>query len=351
METGSFARYLSVTAATTAVLLTAVAGINWLVDPLWNAGGNKLFGQNYSFNERHAKINLLLDQGADRFDCVIFGSSRATLLNHHHIRSHRCFNLSFSDATPVEMAAFARYVRKLGLRPRRAIIAVDERNFSRRHLAEVIPEFVREGTPPPSRWSVWLSLDTLDFSLRTLLRRPPRPRYYDSRFIGRVVPGTPPYRIRDCYSAEDRGRPYTTRHLRFYREIMAAFPKAEWAGYAPLISAWDMAVLAEDGSLASYLDTQYAVSRLFTRYFDFSVPSPLTTDPANGYDGQHFLPRINDHIVHALETGESPYGLALHRLTREEYGRRFKHALEEFRRTHRVKLRLSPECGRRPVIR
>jgi hypothetical protein len=66
-------------AATAGVILAACFIVNCLVDPLWYLGGNVLTAVNYPFNERMATMIRLLPRLND-YDCVIFGTSRASLL-------------------------------------------------------------------------------------------------------------------------------------------------------------------------------------------------------------------------------------------------------------------------------
>jgi hypothetical protein len=66
-------------AATAGVILAACFAVNCLVDPLWYLGGNVLTAVNYPFNKRMATMIRLLPRLND-YDCVIFGTSRASLL-------------------------------------------------------------------------------------------------------------------------------------------------------------------------------------------------------------------------------------------------------------------------------
>ncbi len=346
---GRAATRIAVTLGTAAALLAATMALNHAVDPLWYSGGNKLGGRNFVFNERHSKINLLWPE-RHAYDCFIFGSSRATLLHQSDLKRHRCFNLAFSAATPPEVLAYGRYLVRHGIRPRRVIVAVDMRNFSRRRLAREIPDFVARGAPPPSALSGLVSLDAALFSIRTLLGHSPYARYYDHRFDVQVLPRARAMTIPACFSDVDRGRPFTTAHLHYYAALRAVFPGSEFVGYTAPISAWDMTVLRADGSLESYLDTQVAVARVFDRYYDFAVPSAITADPRNSYDGDHFMPRVNRLIAATLDSDVPRFGLALHHLSPGAYRRAFRRALDAFsRRTGPIPLRR--DCGRRPAVR
>src|SRR5438067_12063400 len=77
-------------------VVAACFGINCLVDPLWYLNGNRVGGINYPFNERLTKLVRLLPRLQD-YDCLILGTSRATLLPEQQITQHRCVNLASSD--------------------------------------------------------------------------------------------------------------------------------------------------------------------------------------------------------------------------------------------------------------
>ena len=71
--------YLGWLAATAGLIVAACFVVNCLVDPLWYLKGNVLTGVNYPFNERLATVIRFLPRLGD-YDCVIFGTSRGSLL-------------------------------------------------------------------------------------------------------------------------------------------------------------------------------------------------------------------------------------------------------------------------------
>src|SRR5205085_12587520 len=97
--------------ATVTLIVGACFTVNCLVDPLWYLSGNVLTRINYPFNERLSKLNRLLSHLQD-YDCVIFGTSRATLLPEDKVAGYRCFNLAFSDGQASEYLAYADYLRR-----------------------------------------------------------------------------------------------------------------------------------------------------------------------------------------------------------------------------------------------
>ncbi len=179
-----FRSYLGWLLATVGVIVAACFAVNCLVDPLWYLRGNVLTGVNYAFNERLAAIIRFLPRRAD-YDCVIFGTSRASLLPDEQIEGYRCYNLSISDGTAPEYVLYAKYLRERGYMPRLMIVDVKRAEFIGPQQAVEVPDFIQSGDSPPSIFASYLSLDALDFSIRTLRGDSPHHRYYDPDFRAR----------------------------------------------------------------------------------------------------------------------------------------------------------------------
>jgi hypothetical protein len=141
-------RYLVSLVFTIFVLCSTVLIVNWFVDPLWYIEGNQIFPENYSYNERHAKVNHYL-KTPEQFDCILFGSSRTTLLDANKITSFNCYNFSFASGTPPEFIDYAKYIKTFGRTPNLVIVGIDGRNFSRESHPNRTPDFVRDFRPPP----------------------------------------------------------------------------------------------------------------------------------------------------------------------------------------------------------
>ena len=120
--------YLGWLAATVGLILAACFAVNCLVDPLWYLRGNVLTKINYPFNERLAAIIRFLPR-LDDYDCVIFGTSRASLLPEEKIEGYRCYNLSISDGIAAEYVLYAKYLRERGFKPRLIIVDVKRAEF------------------------------------------------------------------------------------------------------------------------------------------------------------------------------------------------------------------------------
>jgi hypothetical protein len=349
-EKSSFESYLGVVTLVSMTILAIVFLLNFLFDPLWNIKGNRIFPENYAFNERHSKTNQYIQMGP-RVNCIIFGSSRATLLNANTIEDYNCFNYAFSAGTPREFVRFAEYIRAINHRPKLVIVGVDIRNFSRTRLQENVPDFIRTLSSPPGLLRSYLSLRNLNFSIRTIFHDSPLPRYYTADFSADVLRGTPSWVPPTCFSIKDYRKPYTLSNLHYYSELLDLMQEAKAIGYVPPVSAWDIATLQSDGALDSYLEATYAVSRLFSLFYDFSIPSEITADPRNTYDGDHYYLKVNNLIARALNGYPVSFGISLKGISKESYKKKFKEAVSEFLRNHEAQIRFSSDCTYLSAVR
>ncbi len=198
-----FRTYLGWLLATASLIVAACFVVNCLIDPLWYLKGNVLTGINYPFNERLATIIRFLPRQQD-YDCVILGSSRASLLPEEKIEGHHCYNLAFSDGQASEYLLYAKYLRERGFAPSLLIVDVKRVEFIGPEQAVEVPDFIRTGEAPPSIFASYLSLDALDFSIRTLREDGPHHRYYDQDFHAQLERRFQPYRRARCLSRRDR---------------------------------------------------------------------------------------------------------------------------------------------------
>lgn len=344
-----FRRYIAISGAAATLALAAVLGLNFAVDPLWYFGGNRFFDQNYAFNERYSKTVLYMKH-PQAYDCLIFGSSRTTLLDAGRIAGGRCFNFAISDGVAEEFIHFARYAERWGRPPRLVIVAVDDFALDNYPEATYVPDFVQDLSPPPSAIKSYASLSALGFSLRTVMRRPPFTRYYRSDFTAAIPSGLPPYDTVRIVDAKPEPPVYDTAALDLYAALVDMYDGARVIGYVPPISLWTIARMARDGTLDGYLRAIFAASRLFEAFYDFSVPSPLTADRAVTYDGSHYDGAVNARIAERLSGVYSAFGLAVHDLTEAQYATRFHDALAALSDDHDITLptRLVRSAATRP---
>lgn len=317
-----------------ALALLAVVGavglLNYLIDPLWYAQGNRITGRNFAFNERISKVNLL-DRTADQgYDCLILGSSRVTMLRASRFTGMRCFNFALKGAEAPEQLAYARYAREQGLRPKHLFVGVDDFNFVDKKETARRTNVHVEGTP--DAWHAFFSSDVLTFSLMTLAGVSPEVNYYDRNFDQQRLKTPPAWQP----VVEDKPDLACSSHrIETFREIRRQFPEARAIAFAPLMSPWyQLSDVYLRGLLDCTLDAFDEVAASYDGFLDFGIPSAITLDNANTTDGTHFSPDANDAVAARLQGPVPDIALDVKALDRTSYRAAVHQRLRDFSAQH-----------------
>jgi len=300
-STARLRTYISWLSASAFVIAAACFLVNCLVDPLWYLRGNVLTGINYPFNERLEKLNRFLPRMRD-YDCVIFGTSRATLLPENEIKGYHCFNMAFSDGQASEYLLYGHYLRQRGFAPRLVIVDVKREEFIGPAQAPEVPDFIRTGDAPPSIFEAYLSLDALDFSIRTLRGDSPHHRYYDRNFAVNLEVRSKRHRYNPTGPITPMPPPFDVHPERaaLYIKLRQEFPMAHAIGYIPPESPWRIAAFGLTGGLDAYLAAIGQIAGAYDEFLNFSIPSPITESKQDTYDGSHYSRAVNMRVAAAL---------------------------------------------------
>lgn len=336
MET-SYRRYITIMICTLLVLGSAVLSVNMLVDPLWFLKGNQLTERNYVYNERYGKANHFL-KAPDKYDCVILGSSTTTFLRQDKVDGYTCFNFAFSGGTVAEFYHYLQFVRRHVKDVKLVIVGVDWFNFVRSRFADETPPYIRNADgAPPTLLGSYLALDPFFFSLRTLAGRANMRRYYTRDFAVEITPSSHTYvpatKVTKAFQRKwhhDVNEKFNVQRLDAYKRLREVFPAARFVGYVPPVDAHYIGFLRLAKTLDGYLDANYRASRIFDQFYDFSMPSAITREPTNTYDGQHFMLPINDRILERINGKPDSFGLPVHTITWPAYRNRYLRAADRF---------------------
>jgi len=292
--------------ATVGLIVAACFAVNCLVDPLWYLRGNVLTGINYPFNERLAEIIRFLPR-LQEYDCIIFGTSRASLLPEEKIQGYHCYNLSVSDGQAREYLLYAKYLQERGFAPRLMIVDVKRADFIGPEQALEVPDFIRDGAGPPSIFASYLSIDALDFSIRTLRGDAPHHRYYNQDFRAELEVRSKRHRYDPKGPIKPEPAPFGVHPERAaaYVELRRQFPTARAIGYIPPESAWRIAAFSLTGQLDAYLAAVGKVATAYDEFRDFSIPSKLTEGKEGTYDGSHYSRAVNARVLAGLMADQS----------------------------------------------
>jgi hypothetical protein len=303
-------RYLGAVLLVAAVILGAVVLLNYVIDPLWFFGGNKLQGRNFPFDERVARVAHFAASDRD-FDCYIFGASRTGMMNEHDFKSHDCFMVSFENASPSELVAYAKYLKAHAKRePDLVIVGVDDFDFIDQADAHDLPAAV-QNNEIPHFWEYYFSADVARWSLYTVFDLAPKPRYYGKDLTGQIRADAGSLPILRMKLEPGQKWHMSLSSVNEYAKFRQIFPKAHLVAYATPIAATRIRQFHQSGLLPFYLKALHATAAQFDEMYDFSIPSPVTADPHLSYDGSHYQPVVSDKIAAAIQNHEPSFGIVI----------------------------------------
>lgn len=302
--------YLTTLALLAAIFLGAMGFLNYLVDPLWFFGGDKLAPRNFSWDERIARLARFADSDRD-FDCYIFGASRVGMMSEHAIKGHKCFMVSFESASPRELIAYARYIKRNAKRePDLVVVGVDDFDFIDQADENNVPqEVLQDGVP--HFWDYYFSRDVTAWSIKTLLDQSPKARYFGKDLTGQVRADAGTMPVLHMTLKPGQQWHMSLNSVEQYAKFRQIFPKAHLAAYATPVAADKIAQFKEAGLLPFYLKALHATAAQFDEMYDFSIPSPITSDPKLTYDGSHYQPSVSAEIAAAIQKHEPAFGIVL----------------------------------------
>jgi len=310
-------RYLSVLLAVILTVSALIGILNYLVDPLWFFGGNKLQPRNFAFDERIARIARFMSTDRD-FDCYIFGASRVGMMNEHDFKGHSCFMVSFENASPSELIAYASYLKAHARRePALVVVGVDDFDFIDQADAQDVPDVVREGGVPHF-WKYYFSWDVATWSLKTLFDLSPKARYFGKDLTGQIRADARAIPVLRMTLKPGRKWHMSLTSVSEYAKFRQLFPEAHLVAYATPVAATRIAEYQASGLLPFYIRALSETSTKFDEMYDFSIPSAITADPNLTYDGSHYLPAVSGEIAAAIQRHDPSFGVMLTGRSTEE---------------------------------
>jgi len=327
----TYKRYILATGFGVLLLCLLVLSINSVVDPLWMWKGNQIHtDRNFIFNERLSKLNLFL-KNASNYDCILFGTSRATTLPADQIQGARCFNMSFSGGSLPEFVAYAKYLKQRGFSPKKVILAIDSFVLRHENLGTNLPACIENQENPDGLLKSYLSLDTLGFTLRTLVDSSPLLRVYDNTFNVYIRDDASKYVPRLVSPNNPKQDHYDKKALELVKQLFLVFPEAQRLAYVPPVSIWAMQRIRKADNKQDSIKMIYAVSQIAGELYDFSLPSKLTSRTDNTFDGSHYDKTTNQLIVDVLNGKRHLDGVLISDGSFEEYRHLVKQRMESIK--------------------
>ena len=163
-----------------------------------------------------------------------------------------------------------------------------------------------------------------------MLGRSPYMQVYDHQFVGKVrtdIPMQYAPKKSDVYKPVV-SQPPTEGILGSYGKLRDIFPEATYTAYIWPLSPWHIARLNHVGRLPTILDISSQLVPIFHKTYDFSVPSDITANKDNSYDGSHYYSHVFDLMAEQLESRGPGFGLEIK--AKHSYLSAYQMAMENF---------------------
>jgi len=329
LESQSF-KYFRIWIVSSIALVALIFSFNFLIDPLWFNNGNKFSKINYAYNERISKINYFLNN-RDDYDCLLFGSSVSIVFDSSLIKDSNCFNFSVSAGGLQEFIAYLNYLKWYGYEPRKVFIEINFGFVEPDGDLSRLPKSILEKDAPVNIIKSYTSIDSLVFSVKSLLGLSPYQHYYDNNFAAHVRKElTYPFNPKKNDIYNNIAEPPSKNIINYYKNLLQIYPDAVHVGYVHPISPWSVAKYHTSGHLDTNLEIIADLSKEFDELYDFSFPSPITSSSSSTYDGSHFYEYVFYELANTLNNKKDVMGYRLNYDDKANYKKLYIKKINDF---------------------
>jgi len=147
------------------LLISVIGSFNYTIDPLWCFNHTNKFNKNQLyFNERQQKTNNVYFNGLNKYNGILFGSSRTTFINQYDFYNMNIYNYAMDSMYPFEYIDYLNLAKEVkGSNFKYVIIGADFYNTMQRRVKrfEDPSNYISKAKSPLYRYKMLLSLDTL----------------------------------------------------------------------------------------------------------------------------------------------------------------------------------------------
>ena len=154
------------------LLFLLVGSFNFLIDPLWTFDhSNRYNNIQDEINERQQKTNYIYFNRLDRYEGILFGSSRSTFINQNNFHNMNIYNYALDSMYPFEYEQYFNFAKKVkGKDFKYLIIGADFYNIMKPRKREFKDPsyYIDTTTGFLYRYRMLLAWDVLKYSMKNI---------------------------------------------------------------------------------------------------------------------------------------------------------------------------------------
>lgn len=259
-------------------------------------------------NKNFIKMEYILKH-PERFDALIFGSSRVGALHPEQIKGYRCYNMTYSEAVPKEQLNNLKTLLKNGITPKLILLGVDNISFL------VDPELhktdrMRMPHPPAIMERLRFYLNYLEpittaQSLPVILNSKSAPDYQKIFYSGGwILPYNLPHKTGWWDDAEaDWEDYYESRIPEALEEIREFKALCDENKIQLIVFTNPLHILTYEKSMENGYGTFLKGLAEITSFYHFSGINDITTNYYNYEETSHYRPEVGDLMLQIMLEG------------------------------------------------
>ncbi|GAU07342.1 hypothetical protein [Desulfoplanes formicivorans] len=310
----------------TLVIIACVAGVNYIVDPLWCFDKKFAFDENQiAFDERQQKTNKITFCPFE-YDTLLLGSSRTTYINQYNFKNMHVFNYAANSMRPDEYGKYIEYAKKINKKSfKRIILGLDF--FGTRHR-----EFVRFNKPEYYieksnslfyRYKSLLSKDTFIYSIKNIYKKYKKGNHDGYSRVTNIRNMYKPSIVEKkkniteqicLYKDTVYGKTYQyiPQH-ELFEQIKKDNYDAQFLVFITPVSKILLDIIVQQGRLEDYKRWIRDCVQIFGKIYNFMYLNEITGNMDNFKDVHHFYPEIGvliaDRISNASRSDAPSFGI------------------------------------------
>ncbi len=272
-----------------AFLMSIVATINYVVDPMWIFQHKNYFNvKQLDFDERQQKTNYLYFRNQD-YDSVILGSSRTTYLNSNQFRNNfgKTYNYAVNAMSPYEYEIFLDNFDKIvGKQPKSIILGLDFFGSNKNRLVNSYKkDYLSNSKDYLYKLKMLYNLDILQYSIsniRETFRN--KKAHYNSNLVKEIdVRKDKKSTLKDFIPYE-----YDTKLLEYYKQLLEKYKGTNFIIFTPPVTIEQLIRNHKNGLDNYYFQWLRDLVKIFKKVNHFMYPTAFSKNYSNFYDANHF---------------------------------------------------------------
>ncbi len=340
-------KWIRVWATVIITIVIIIGGLNYIVDPLWTfSHSNPLNSLQKEFNERQQKSNYIYFRGMDKYDGLLFGSSRTTFINQNEFNHMNIYNYDLNDMWPNEYKGYIDFAKKVKGREFKYIIIGSDfygTKIPGKREHEKPGFYIKNTQSFLYRYKMLLSIDNFINSIKNIYNSFEHKFVYDRnniKYLARVSEKESMERYTNNLKRHTdnlSGEKYipNNNYINILKEIKNDNPNTKFIIFTSPVTADLLVSIIRNGKrMDDYERWLREIIEVFGEVHHFMTINSITINLQNYLDDDHYYPNIAKLVANKISNKNNPdipkdFGILLTKENIDDYIIEFKEEIND----------------------